>query len=93
MIFFKRIFRLQGDGGSPMACPVEGKPEQLQQAGIVAWGIGCGDATPGVYVDVARFRLWIDHQILHLDLSPFYYDATYDKSKQNVYKSHSSKFK
>ena len=34
------------------------------QSGIVAWGIGCGDdGTPGVYVDVARLRGWIDDKV------------------------------
>ena len=33
------------------------------QAGIVAWGIGCGNAIPGIYVDVAHFTPWIDEQI------------------------------
>merc|ERR1712211_54213 len=34
------------------------------QAGIVAWGIGCGeDGTPGVYADVAKASCWIDSAI------------------------------
>lgn len=37
MIF--KIFFL-GDGGSPLVCPVNGKPGHYYQAGIVAWGIG-----------------------------------------------------
>lgn len=37
----------KGDGGSPLVCPVNGEPNRYYQAGIVAWGIGCGDATPG----------------------------------------------
>jgi len=74
----------QGDGGSPMACPINGKSNQYHQAGIVAWGIGCGDETPGVYVNVARFRLWIDHQMLHLQANPLYYDANYDPANQNA---------
>jgi secreted trypsin-like serine protease len=40
-----------GDGGSPLVCPVQGKPGHFYQAGIVAWGIGCGEqGTPGAYV-------------------------------------------
>ncbi|KAH8238776.1 hypothetical protein KR038_000128, partial [Drosophila bunnanda] len=53
-----------GDGGSPLACPLDNDPDRFEQAGIVNWGVGCGQAnTPGVYTDVAKFRGWIDEQI------------------------------
>merc|ERR1712147_591957 len=33
-------------------------------AGIVAWGIGCGEnGVPGVYADVSKATCWIDQQI------------------------------
>ncbi|XP_052901681.1 phenoloxidase-activating factor 2-like [Anopheles moucheti] len=55
----------RGDGGSPLVCPIPGAPERYYQAGIVAWGIGCGEhGTPGVYGNVAFFRDWIDKQLL-----------------------------
>ena len=54
----------KGDGGSPLVCPVPGHDGHYYQAGIVAWGIGCGEnGTPGVYVKVADFRSWIDQQL------------------------------
>ncbi|CAO1431664.1 unnamed protein product [Diamesa hyperborea] len=54
----------KGDGGSPLVCPVPGHNGFYYQAGIVAWGIGCGEnGTPGVYVNVAEFRNWIDQQL------------------------------
>ncbi|CAG9807946.1 unnamed protein product [Chironomus riparius] len=54
----------KGDGGSPLVCPVDGKAGHYYQAGIVAWGIGCGETNvPGVYVNVAKFRTWIDQKI------------------------------
>lgn len=37
-----------GDGGSPLVCPIPGTINRFYQAGIVAWGIGCGDETPGI---------------------------------------------
>ncbi|XP_065158395.1 LOW QUALITY PROTEIN: phenoloxidase-activating factor 2-like [Atheta coriaria] len=53
-----------GDGGSPLICPVPGQPGRYHQVGIVSWGIGCGERdTPGVYVNVATFRNWIDEVI------------------------------
>lgn len=51
----------KGDGGGPMVCEYNG---QYRIAGIVAWGIGCGQKdVPGVYVNVAKFRKWIDEEI------------------------------
>lgn len=54
----------RGDGGSPLVCPIPGNPTHYYQAGIVAWGIGCGEkGIPGVYGNVALFRDWIDQQL------------------------------
>lgn len=54
----------RGDGGSPLVCPIPGSPTHFYQAGMVAWGIGCGeDGLPGVYVNVPLFRDWIDQQL------------------------------
>ncbi|XP_052873058.1 phenoloxidase-activating factor 2-like isoform X2 [Anopheles cruzii] len=54
----------RGDGGSPLVCPIPGSPTYYYQAGIVAWGIGCGENNiPGVYGNVAYFRDWIDKQL------------------------------
>lgn len=64
----------KGDGGSPLVCPIEGEEERYIQAGIVAWGIGCGDnQIPGVYVNVASFRHWIDEQMSLQGLETKYY--------------------
>ncbi|CAB3240024.1 unnamed protein product [Arctia plantaginis] len=50
-----------GDGGSGLVCEVDGK---WVLVGLVAWGLGCGDANvPGVYVNVATFLPWINEQI------------------------------
>ncbi|KAF5299501.1 hypothetical protein FQR65_LT01084 [Abscondita terminalis] len=54
----------KGDGGSPLVCPVPGNEKKYFQAGIVAWGIGCGeDLIPGVYANVAQAAHWIDDQM------------------------------
>ncbi|XP_062563143.1 phenoloxidase-activating factor 2-like [Armigeres subalbatus] len=53
-----------GDGGSPLMCPVPGFKNKYFQAGIVAWGIGCGQKDiPGVYVRVSLFTEWIKEKI------------------------------
>jgi len=54
----------KGDGGSPLVCPVPNTLDRFYQVGIVAWGIGCGSSTPGVYVNVPIFRSWIDEKLL-----------------------------
>ena len=54
----------EGDGGSPLVCPIPGNESYFYQAGIVAWGIGCGEVnTPGAYTNVALFADWIDSQL------------------------------
>lgn len=63
----------KGDGGSPLVCPIEGKNGFYKQIGMVAWGIGCGTDTPGVYVNVPYFREWIDRK-----LAPFNFKLEYD---------------
>jgi secreted trypsin-like serine protease len=66
----------QGDGGGPLVCPYADDPTSYQQAGIVAWGIGCGENnTPGVYANVALFRDWIDEQIAYQGLNPSLFDS------------------
>jgi plasma kallikrein len=58
---------LLGDGGGPLVCPVQGRHEIYYQAGIVAWGIECGqENVPGVYANVANFRQWIDDKMINL---------------------------
>jgi len=49
----------EGDGGSPLVCEVPGGGWKV--AGLVSWGIGCGQpGIPGVYANVAVYRNWID---------------------------------
>lgn len=56
-----------GDGGSPLVCPYKNESNRYYQTGIVAWGIGCGNNIPGVYVNVALFRNWIDRQMISIN--------------------------
>merc|ERR1712013_464214 len=52
----------KGDGGSPLVCPSKYDPDTYVQAGMVAWGIGCGeDGIPGVYASVSKALCWIDY--------------------------------
>ncbi|ODN03108.1 Serine proteinase stubble [Orchesella cincta] len=51
----------KGDGGGPLACEVNGV---WQLAGIISWGVGCGEANvPGVYVKVSNYHDWIRQNI------------------------------
>ncbi|XP_045489671.1 phenoloxidase-activating factor 2 isoform X1 [Pieris rapae] len=64
----------KGDGGSPLVCPIPYEKDRYMQSGIVAWGIGCGqDGTPGVYVDVANLRNWIDDKMAGKGIDPKIY--------------------
>lgn len=51
----------KGDGGSPLVCRISNTSNSYYQSGIVSWGIGCKKSNiPGAYVNVARYREWID---------------------------------
>jgi len=50
----------KGDGGGPLVCPRYSDPQQYVQAGIVAFGVGCGNNVPGVYANVSQALCFID---------------------------------
>lgn len=63
----KGVDTCSGDGGSPLVCKIHGDDEFYYQAGVVSWGMDCGQENiPGVYANVAKFRNWIDQQMNHL---------------------------
>lgn len=45
-----------GDGGAPLVCA---SGSQWFIAGLVSWGVGCGDPLPGVYVNIPNYINWI----------------------------------
>ncbi|KAL0808573.1 hypothetical protein ABMA28_013017 [Loxostege sticticalis] len=52
------------DGGSPLTCPMEADATRYVQHGVVAWGVDCHlPGIPGVYMNVAHYRTWIDQQV------------------------------
>lgn len=53
-----------GDGGSPLVCPNVNNGNRYELAGIVAWGIGCGQAgVPGAYTRSSLYTEWIERTI------------------------------
>ncbi|XP_052894029.1 phenoloxidase-activating factor 2-like [Anopheles moucheti] len=66
-----------GDGGGALVCLLPGSQTAYYQAGIVAWGIGCGDENiPGVYADVDTVRSWLVDNLNALKVDPTYYTAS-----------------
>ncbi|GAA5214474.1 hypothetical protein GCM10025776_07190 [Corallincola platygyrae] len=55
-----------GDSGGPL---FEGSGDSAVQYGIVSWGLGCDEGTPGVYTRVSNFTSWIDDMIGGLSLT------------------------
>lgn len=59
----KGVDTCQGDGGSPLSCPIQGQDSRHYLAGMVAWGIGCNEERPAAYANVAGAREWVDQQM------------------------------
>eukprot|EP00095_Tigriopus_kingsejongensis_P011670 maker-scaffold59_size442576-snap-gene-2.11 protein:Tk11670 transcript:maker-scaffold59_size442576-snap-gene-2.11-mRNA-1 annotation:"hypothetical protein KGM_20486" len=48
----------EGDSGGPLA--IKGRNGRYELAGVISWGIGCGDRNrPGVYTRISEFKDWI----------------------------------
>lgn len=57
-----------GDGGGPLVCEIPSSSDHYYQAGIIVGGVGCGEKdVPGFYLDVAKYRDWIDDKVSQLD--------------------------
>ncbi|XP_063607380.1 phenoloxidase-activating factor 2-like [Penaeus indicus] len=68
----------KGDGGSPLVCEAVAGSGVYVQAGIVAWGIGCGEqGVPGVYADVGYASDWIQTEA-NIGLASLYSIQGYD---------------
>ncbi len=67
----------KGDGGGPLVCPSPRDADRFIQAGITAWGIGCGEeGHPGAYSSIPNglcFIKWAT-KCAHGDLYNDYYD-------------------
>ncbi|XP_037047744.1 phenoloxidase-activating factor 2-like [Bradysia coprophila] len=63
-----------GDGGSPLFCKIPNSVDSYYQSGIVSWGIGCKQSNiPAAYVDVSRYRDWIDKVMNRMNLDRNFY--------------------
>ncbi|XP_033151785.1 phenoloxidase-activating factor 2 [Drosophila mauritiana] len=48
-------------GGSALFCSLDGDPNRYEQAGIVSFGVGCGQPNvPTTFTHVSKFREWIN---------------------------------
>ena len=48
----------EGDSGGPLV--VKSTNGRYSLAGVISWGIGCGDRNrPGVYTRISEFKSWI----------------------------------
>ncbi|KAM8716516.1 hypothetical protein ACLKA7_003398 [Drosophila subpalustris] len=57
-----------GDGGSPLVCPIKGRPNRYYQVGIVAWGLSCGvENIPAIYTNVPHLHSWIDQELKNVN--------------------------
>lgn len=66
----KGIDACKGDGGSPLVCLPNGD-KYYKLAGLVSWGIGCGEKLPGVYTNIANFVNWIRLEMEKNDVEEF----------------------
>ncbi|KRF77842.1 phenoloxidase-activating factor 2 isoform X2 [Drosophila virilis] len=70
----KGIDACLGDGGAPLVCPIPGHPSRYYQAGIVAWGIGCGlENVPAGYTNVPYLMPWVSRELDKLNIDKKYY--------------------
>jgi len=54
----------QGDGGSPLMCPIPGHPTIFEFVGIVNGGISCGrENVPAIYTNIMQLKPWIDKHL------------------------------
>ena len=59
-----------GDGGGPLVCEIKNHPNSYYLSGIVVGGIGCGRKdVPAFYLDVAKYRDWIDEKMSALGIT------------------------
>ncbi|CAK1587606.1 unnamed protein product [Parnassius mnemosyne] len=51
----------KGDGGSSLVCPIleDGEFTRFAVYGMVAFGVGCGNPIPAVYVNIPHLYRWI----------------------------------
>ncbi|EDW01133.1 GH21265 [Drosophila grimshawi] len=72
----KGVDSCAGDGGAPLVCPIQGKPNRYYQAGIVSWGIKCGlEDIPAAYTNVAYLLPWIIGELDQLRIDRNFYTA------------------
>lgn len=53
----------KGDGGNPLIC-IKNNESYYKVAGLVSWGVGCGEERPSIYTNMAYFVEWIKMEVV-----------------------------
>lgn len=56
--------------GSPLVCKKDGEL-YFKLAGLVSWGVGCGQKRPGVYSNIANNVDWIKKAMNNANVEVF----------------------
>lgn len=60
----------KGDAGGPLVCKPNGE-RYFKLAGLVSWGVGCGEKRPAIYSNIANSVEWIKKTMINSNVQVF----------------------